>query len=411
MRKPRAERSEREQIKLEDHFIKNYHRVITKEFWKELDWVSLRKELIDLRARTPDISYARAVSEARPARQTHIHLRGGWNQRGIPVEPGTPAVLPSIQLDGKHPRLALAEWLVSRDNPLTARVAVNRIWQEYFGLAIVPTADDFGTRSPGPSHPALLDWLAAKFMDNGWSLKSLHKAIVMSATYQQSSASRPDLQERDPNNTLLARQRRIRMPAEMIRDAALSASGLLNTAVGGRSVRPPQPEGVTGLAYAGSVSWHASEGRDRYRRGLYTFLQRTVLYPQLANFDMPDRTAAECARERSNTPLQALNLLNDSVFVEAARALALRALDASNGDTETALREAFRLCLARQPEPSELRHLQDYLGQQKAIFDAAPESAARFMPIETEGVGEIEAAAWTGVASVLLNLDEFITRE
>ena len=411
VRKPRSERSEREQIKLEDHFIKNYHRVITKEFWKELDWVSLRKELIELRAQTPDISYARAVSEARPARQTHIHLRGGWNQRGIPVEPGTPAVLPSLRLDGRHPRLALAEWLVSRENPLTARVAVNRIWQEYFGLAIVPTADDFGTRSAGPSHPALLDWLAAEFMDNGWSLKRLHKTIVMSATYQQSSASRPDLQERDPNNTLLARQRRIRMPAEMIRDAALSASGLLNTAVGGRSVRPPQPEGVTGLAYAGSVAWHASEGRDRYRRGLYTFLQRTVLYPQLANFDMPDRTASECARERSNTPLQALNLLNDAVFVEAARALALRALDAGNGDTETGLREAFQLCLARKPAPSELQHLQDYLGQQKALFDADPESAAQFMPIEIAGLDKVKAAAWTGVASVLLNLDEFITRE
>ena len=411
VRKTRSERTDREQTKLEDHFIKNYHRVIEKDFWKELDWVSLRKELLGLRADTPDITYARAIANANPRRRTHIHLRGAWNQPGIPVEPGTPAVLPPLKQDFKHPRLALAEWLVSNDNPLTARVTVNRIWQEYFGRGIVPTSDDFGTRSPGPSHPALLDWLASEFMDNGWSLKKLHKAIVMSATYRQSSSRRPDLEERDPSNSLLAKQQRIRLAAEMIRDAALDASGLLNPAIGGRSVRPPQPEGVTGLAYAGSVSWEASEGKDRYRRGLYTFLQRTVLHPQLVNFDMPDRTAAECTRERSNTPLQALNLLNDAVFVEAARALALRVLDASAGDSEAGLREAFRLCLSREPDESELRHIQDYLASQTAIFDSEPGAAAQFMPLSVAGVDRVEAAAWTAVASVLLNLDEFITRE
>ena len=199
VRKTRSERTDREQTKLEDHFIKNYHRVIEKDFWKELDWVSLRKELLGLRADTPDITYARAIANANPRRRTHIHLRGAWNQPGIPVEPGTPAVLPPLKQDFKHPRLALAEWLVSNDNPLTARVTVNRIWQEYFGRGIVPTSDDFGKRSPGPSHPALLDWLASEFMDNGWSLKKLHKAIVMSATYRQSSSRRPDLEERDPS--------------------------------------------------------------------------------------------------------------------------------------------------------------------------------------------------------------------
>ena len=248
-------------------------------------------------------------------------------------------------------------------------------------------------------------------MDNGWSLKKLHKTIVMSATYRQSSRRRPELEQRDPDNTLLARQQRIRLPAEVIRDAALEASGLLNPAVGGPSVRPPQPEGVTGLAYAGSVSWNASEGTDRYRRGLYTFLQRTVLHPQLANFDMPDRTAAECTRERSNTPLQALNLLNDAVFVEAARALALHVLEGSGGDTASGLREAFRRCLSRDPDESELQHVQDYLATQMAIFDSEPDRAAEFMPLAVPGVDRIEAAAWTGVASVLLNLDEFITRE
>ena len=410
-RKPRFERSDREQRKLEDHFIKNYHRVISKEFWKELDWVSLRGELSRLREETPDITYARAISDSTPARHTHIHLRGAWNTPGVPVEAGTPHVLPALEQDGRHPRVALAEWLVSRDNPLTARVTVNRIWQEYFGRGIVPTADDFGTRSPGPSHPALLDWLASEFMDNGWSLKRLHKAIVMSATYRQASASRPDIEEMDPENALLARQRRVRLPAEMVRDAALTVSGLLNPKVGGPSVRPPQPPGVADLAYAGSVKWEASHGVNRYRRGLYTFLQRTVPYPQLVNFDMPDRTAARCTRERSNTPLQALNLLNDATFVEAARALALRSLEAGGGDFDSTVREAFRLCLAREPTAAELRHLKDYHSEQTVIFDSEPKLAKDFMPFDVPGMNPAEAAAWAGVSSVLLNLDEFITRE
>ena len=410
-RKPRSERSDREQLKLEDHFVKNYHRVISKEFWKELDWVSLREKLLRLRAETPDITYARTIADSASSRRTHVHLRGGWNTPGVPVEPGTPEVLPALAQDGKHPRLALAQWLVSRDNPLTARVIVNRIWQEYFGRGIVPTADDFGTRSAGPSHPALLDWLAADFMDSGWSLKKLHKTIVMSATYRQSSASRPTIEEIDPENELLARQQRVRLPAEIVRDVALAASGLLNTTIGGPSVRPPQPPGVADLAYAGSVQWEASRGTDRYRRGLYTFLQRTVPHPQLVNFDMPDRTAARCTRERSNTPLQALNLLNDSTFVEAARALALRALEAGGQGFDSTVRHAFRLCLSREPTEAELRHLEDYYSEQEAIFDSEPALATEFMPLDVPGLEPVAAAAWTGLASVLLNLDEFITRE
>ncbi|MYG01673.1 MAG: DUF1553 domain-containing protein [Acidobacteriia bacterium] len=411
VRKERAERSDREQLKLEDHFIKNYHRVISKELWKELDWVALRERLLRMRSETPDLTYARTIADSSPARRTHIHLRGGWNARGVPVEPGTPSILPSLAQQGKHPRLALAEWLVSLDNPLTARVIANRIWQEYFGRGIVPTADDFGTRSPGPTHPALLDWLASEFVGSGWNLKELHKAIVMSATYRQSSDSRPDLEDRDPDNELLARQRRLRLPAELVRDVALAASGLLNTRIGGPSVRPPQPPGVADLAYAGSVKWQASDGADGYRRGLYTFLQRTAPYPQLVNFDMPDRTAARCARERSNTPLQALNLLNDSTFVEAARALAIQSLATGRHRFDETIRAAFRSCLSRAPTAAESRHLKEYYSEQKAIFDSEPELAAEFMPLAVSGLDAAEAAAWTGVASVLLNLDEFITRE
>ena len=411
VRKRRSERSDREQLKLEDHFIKNYHRVISKELWKELDWVGLREQLLRMRAETPDLTYARAIADTSPARRTHIHLRGSWNALGVPIEPGTPGVLPPLAQQGKHPRLALAEWLVSRENPLTARVIVNRVWQEYFGRGIVPTADDFGTRSPGPTHPALLDWLASEFSGSGWSLKGLHKAIVMSATYRQSSDSRPAIEDIDPENELLARQRRLRLPAELVRDVALAASGLLDTRIGGPSVRPPQPPGVADLAYAGSVKWEASRGADGYRRGLYTFLQRTAPYPQLANFDMPDRTAARCARERSNTPLQALNLLNDSTFVEAARALAMQSLATGRNVFDDSIRAAFRSCLSRAPTAAELRHLKQYYSEQRAIFDSEPELAAEFMPLDLPGLDAAEAAAWTGVASVLLNLDEFITRE
>ncbi len=411
VRTPRALRTDREQQKLEDHFVKNYHRVISKEFWKELDWVSLREDLLRLRAETPDITYARAVVDSPTARQTHIHLRGGWNSLGVKVGAGTPRALPDPPPAGSHPRLALAGWLVSRDNPLTARVAVNRVWQEYFGRGIVPTADDFGTRSPGPSHPALLDWLASEFADGGWSLKKLHKLIVMSATYQQSSADRPELRERDPENVLLARQARLRLPAELLRDSALSVAGLLDPAIGGPSVRPPQPEGVADLAYAGSVEWPESKGRDRYRRGLYTFLQRTVPYPQLANFDMPDRTAAICTRERSNTPLQALNLLNDRTFVEAARALALRAVGPDGLAAERALERLFRIALSRPPSGAEVRHLASYFERQVAIFGRDLAAARSFMPLALPGMGPAESAALAGAASVVLNLDEFITRE
>ena len=411
VRKERSERSDREQLKLEDHFIKNYHRVISKELWKELDWTALREQLLRMRVETPDLTYARAIVDSSPARRTHIHLRGAWNARGVPVEPGTPGILPPLEQQGKHPRLALAEWLVSRDNPLTSRVITNRVWQEYFGRGIVPTSDDFGTRSPGPTHPALLDWLASEFVDSGWDLKRLHKIIVMSATYRQSSDGRPDVEDMDPENELLARQRRLRLPAELVRDVALAASGLLDTTTGGPSVRPRQPPGVADLAYAGSVRWEASRGADGYRRGLYTFLQRTAPYPQLVNFDMPDRTAARCARERSNTPLQALNLLNDSTFVEAARALAMQSLATGRQVFDDTVRAAFRSCLSRSPTAAELRHLQEYYSEQRAIFESEPELAAEFMPLDVPGLDAAEAATWTGVASVLLNLDEFITRE
>jgi hypothetical protein len=247
---------------------------------------------------------------------------------------------------------------------------------------------------------------------DGWNLKRIHKTIVMSASYRQSSDARPDLISRDPDNRLLARQKRLRLPAELVRDATLKVSGLLYPAIGGRSVKPPQPEGVASLGYSNSVKWEESTGRDRYRRGIYIHLQRTVPYPQLATFDMQERSVTECRRERSNTPLQALNLLNDPVFVEAARALAVRILEEKPAsDVDERLEYAFKRCLAREPKPSELEHLRDYYLRQVLILESEGESAKELMPVALAKASLIEAAAWTGVASVLLNLDEFITRE
>ncbi|MBX5496239.1 MAG: DUF1553 domain-containing protein, partial [Bryobacteraceae bacterium] len=296
-------------------------------------------------------------------------------------------------------------------NPLTARVTVNRAWQEFFGKGLVRTSEDFGTQGERPSHPELLDWLTAEFMERGWSLKQLHRLIVTSATYRQSSAIRKDLLERDPDNTLLARQSRLRLQAELIRDSALFVSGLLNTEIGGRSVRPPLPPGVAELGYANSVKWEESQGPARYRRGLYIHFQRTTPYPQLISFDAPDSNVACSRRSRSNTPLQSLNLLNDPVFFEAAQAFALRILNTAGEGFANRIRYAFETALGRPPSPTEAERLGKYLDQQLSILRADPKQVAALMPVPPESIAPEEAAAWVGISRVLLNTDEFITRE
>jgi hypothetical protein len=316
-----------------------------------------------------------------------LRVRGDYKNPGIVVEPGVPEVL--AQIAAAHAtRLDLARWIVSRDNPLTARVAVNRVWQEYFGQGLVKTSEDFGTQGDRPTHPELLDWLAAEFIESGWSLKNMHRLIVTSATYKQSSNARPELETRDPGNALLARQSRLRLPAELIRDEALFTSGLLDPSVGGASVRPPQPKGVSEIGYSGN-HWEESTGKDRYRRGLYIHFQRTTPYPLLANFDAPKSTATACRRMRTDTPLQALNLLNDPVFLEAARALVEQVQHDQN--FSLSLTRLFERTLAREPTDGEAQRLRAYFEQERGQFG--------------------DRAAWTSVASVLLNLDEFIVRE
>jgi len=269
----------------------------------------------------------------------------------------------------------------------------------------VRTSEDFGTQGERPTHPELLDWLAAELMDGGWSYKRMLRLMVTSAAYRQSSDTRKDLAEKDPENTLVARQTRVRLTAEQIRDAALASGGLLDLRVGGASIKPPQPAGLDALGYAGSVKWADSEGPDRYRRGLYVFYQRTVPYPQLVNFDAPDSTVTCSRRRRSNTPLQALNLLNDPVFVEAAQGLALRLMTEAKGSPSGRIEQAFLLALGRKPSPQEAERVLKFYDEQ---LSQAP---AELMPLVPEGVKPNEAAAWVSVSRVMLNLDEFMTRE
>ncbi len=362
-------------------------------------------------------------------RETHIHLRGEFLDLGEKVAPGVPAVLPPLPAGDTPPRLALARWLVDERNPLTARVVMNRMWYHHFGRGIVETLEDFGLRSDPPSHPELLDWLATEFMRQGWSRKAMHRLIVTSATYRQSSRVSRDLLERDAYNVLLARGPRLRIEAESVRDIALQASGLLTDRIGGPSVYPPLPDGVMKLAYGG-MSWPTSTGPDRYRRGIYTFWKRTVTHPGMTVFDAPSRETCVVRRVRSNTPMQALTLLNDAVFVEAAQGLARRMLDAAPDDPRAALIWAFRRCLSRPPEPAEADALLAMYEEQLAATEtggldalkiaglpAPPQPIAAASgsdaPISRPAVDDRtrRLAAWTVVSSVLLNLDETITRE
>jgi hypothetical protein len=363
---------------------------------------------------------AMVLVELPTPRSTHVLIRGDFLRPGDPVEPVTPAVLhPLPSADGTPERLRFARWLVDPANPLTARVTVNRFWQKYFGRGLVASGDDFGTRGEAPSHPELLDWLAGEFMARGWSMKELHRLIVHSATYRQSSRARPELDERDPRNELLARQNRLRVEAEIIRDLALSVSGLLTPVVGGPSVRPPQPAGISELTYANSARWTESTGSDRYRRGMYTHFQRTSPYPMLMTFDAPESNVCAVKRERSNTPLQALTLLNDTAFFEAAQALGRRiiaeapetSVDPSSA-ADARARFAVRLCLAREPSETERERLLALHADLLAVCRADPESAAKLAGANlAEGADVADTAAWVAMGRMLMNLDEFVTRE
>ncbi|MBT7852160.1 MAG: DUF1553 domain-containing protein, partial [Opitutae bacterium] len=307
--------------------------------------------------------------------------------------------------EGPGDRLDLARWLVDPDNPITPRVVVNQVWSHLFGQGLVRTIDDFGIRGDMPTHPALMDWLAHHFVhDAGWSRKELIRLIVQSSTYRQSSAHRSELADLDPNNELLHRQNRFRVEAEVIRDLNLAVAGLLSDKLGGPSVFPPMPAGITSLSYANSFKWNTSKGEDRYRRGLYTFFKRTSPHPNLLTFDCPDSNVACVKRNRSNTPLAALVTLNNATYTEAAKAFARRILREAPAEDEKRIAHGFRLCVSRWPEPNETRAFLNLLQESRTWYEKYPEDAKTF-------ADNTETAAWAATVRIMLNMDEFLTRE
>jgi hypothetical protein len=347
-------------------------------------------------------------------RKTNVFIKGDFTRPGDEVTPGVPAVLNPLKV-ANPTRLDLARWITDPANPLTARVVVNRIWQQYFGRGLVETENDFGSQGAAPTHPELLDYLATELVANKWSLKHIHRLIVTSATYRQSSDARPDLEIVDPYNKLLARQSRVRLDAEVVRDVALASSGLLYPKLGGPSVFPPIPDGVMGLGQV-RHEWRTSKGKDRYRRGLYTFTFRNSLHPSLATFDAPDGIAACTRRVRSNTPLQALNLLNDSAWQDFSRALAARALrDVSaggGGNDDDRVAYLFRLVTSRTPDADETRIVSGLLAKKRAEFRKQPNDADPIVAGDLpKGASKADFAAWTLAARAILNLDEAVTRE
>ena len=345
-------------------------------------------------------------------RQTHIHIRGDFLRKGASVQCGVPAVLPELPVsDAAATRLDLARWLVDPANPLTSRVTVNRFWQRLFGRGLVETENDFGTQGTPPTHAELLDWLADEFVRLDWSMKSLQRVLVTSAAYRQSSAVRGELLQRDAGNRLLARQVRLRVEAETVRDICLSASGLLSSKMYGPGVYPPQPQGIYSFTQR-KKSWPESPGENRYRRGMYTFFWRSSPYPFLPTFDAPDANTTCTRRTRSNTPLQALTLANDTVFFDMAQELALRVLTEGPPELQSRIRFVFRLCLSRPAQDSELEHLLRFFTHQHEHFQSNPEMAQAVVPVNCPPhIPHTDAAAWTAVARVMLNLDEFISRE
>ncbi len=352
------------------------------------------------------------LQERATPRETFVHVRGDFLRHGAKVEPNVPSVLPAINKPAGQAitRLDFARWLFTPQHPLTARVTVNRVWQAYFGQGLVPTENDFGTQGDKPSHGELLDWLASWLIDNKWSMKALHRLIVTSATYRQSSHFRGDVQEKDPYNKLLARQARLRLDAEVIRDEALAASGLLARDLGGPGVYPPQPEGIYRFTQVAKY-WKETRPNERFRRTLYTFFWRSSPYPFLMTFDAPDANNACTRRVRSNTPLQALTLANDRAFVEFAQGLAQRVLTLPLTNDTDRLKQAFRWCLVREPTAQELNRLSEYLLAQRNYFVDEAQAADVAPSKLPASIKPAEGAAWTSVARVLLNLDEFVTRE
>ncbi|OYP28520.1 hypothetical protein CGZ80_26785 [Rhodopirellula sp. MGV] len=350
-------------------------------------------------------------------RTTKIQIRGNYQSTGETVDVGVPEAFHEIESDGRPTRLNLARWLISPDNPLTARVIVNRHWEQLFGIGIVETSEEFGSQGELPSHPELLDWLAVELVESGWDVKRLVKLIVMSETYRQSSKTTAEAVDVDPANRMLTRGPRFRISAEMVRDQALAVSGLLVDKFAGPPAKPPQPSLGLKAAFGSATDWSTSEGEDRYRRGLYTTWRRSNPYPSMAQFDAPNREVCTVRRIRTNTPLQALVTLNDPVYVEAAQAIARRCVDAS-ATTDGRIEFAFKQILTRSPTDAETKRLTELVDSVRQRYEQDPEQAMRIAtdplgPLPANASTEtdaIEYATWTVVGNVMLNLDELLMK-
>ena len=402
-----TERSKGQSAKLKHYFLNEGGPAKLRQSYSA--WKTAKKTLTEFEEAIPTVM----VMRDEMPRQTHILMRGVYDQPGDPVEPGVPSSLPPLPDDSPRNRLGLAKWLVSGNNPLTARVAINRIWRDLFGTGLVKTTEDFGVQGERPSHPELLDWLAVEFVESGWDIQHMLALIVNSSTYQQSSRVNEGQRAFEPENRLLARGARFRLPAEMIRDQALAASGLLHKQVGGPSVKTYQPEGLW-ADFASDKNYVLAKGNDLYRRSLYTYWKRTVPPPMMTNFDSAGREACDEALRRTNTPLQALNLMNDVTFVEAARVMAQGLLTHLKDDDEI-LQRAYQQLLGRLPAADEqnllLKSKRDYQKRYAKDTDAAKSLLAYGEWSVDETIPVAELASWTMICSTLLNLDETISKE
>ncbi len=409
VRIPAPDRTPLEAAVLRETFLDDRPPLQARELWQELKGLEEKREAL-----TRTFPTVMVMADLKSRRQTHLLKRGAYDQPTDPVEPGVPSALPPLPPNAPANRLGLAQWLVSPENPLLARVTVNRYWQSYFGTGIVKTVEDFGSQGEWPSHPELLDWLATEFIRTGWDVKAMQRLIVTSAAYRQSSRSTPELLQRDPDNRLLARGPRFRLPAVMVRDQALALAGLLAEKQGGPSVMPYQPEGLWGEVSMQDMDYVQSHGPDLYRRSIYTFWKRTIAPPMMVNFDAAHRESCVVRASRTNTPLQALNLMNDVTFLEAARVIGQRMIKEGGADPAARLRYGFRLIMAREPKPAEEQVLLDSLHFHLDHFADSKKSDAWLgygeSPVDPS-LNRREIAAYGAVASLLLNLDEALVKE
>jgi len=405
---PKDKRTKAQDNLLRQHYVRNVSPA-TKAERARADM--LKKQIADSAPVTVPIMQD-LVGEKR--RKTFVQLRGNWQALGDQVDEGVPTHL--ARWDETYPknRLGLARWIVSRDNPLTARVTMNRLWESVFGVGIVRTSEEFGSQGDLPVHPELLDWLASEFVASGWDTKKMLSLLLNTRAYRQSSASDAKRNERDPDNRFVARGPRFRPSGEMLRDQALAVSGLLSAKMYGAPVRPMRPNMGLSIAFGGSGDWMTSTGEDRHRRSLYTETRRSTPYPSFATFDAPNRETCVIRRDRSNTPLQAFVTLNDPVFVETSQALARRLLKEGGATDESRLKLAYALCLSREPEDGELKTLKALLAKSLAEYRAdvglATKMATDPLGPADKGADLPNLAAWTAVSSVIMNLDEFLMR-